>query len=136
MVDVANTTSEQKCHGLLCRACRVDLVVSKCQGIEIDYYPKCRCVWLDRGELDKIIERSTTAESQGVPVQPYPPQGRYYDDRRGGHAVTMGAVGGGRSCRICSTSDVVPGLAQPSRRGALTHTTRSRIRACVRRKAS
>lgn len=30
------------------------------QGIEIDYCPKCRGVWLDRGELDKIIERSTT----------------------------------------------------------------------------
>jgi Zn-finger nucleic acid-binding protein len=29
------------------------------QGIEIDYCPKCRGVWLDRGELDKIIERST-----------------------------------------------------------------------------
>ena len=29
------------------------------QGIEIDYCPQCRGVWLDRGELDKIIERST-----------------------------------------------------------------------------
>lgn len=29
------------------------------QGIEIDYCPDCRGVWLDRGELDKIIERST-----------------------------------------------------------------------------
>jgi len=28
------------------------------QGVEIDYCPKCRGVWLDRGELDKIIERS------------------------------------------------------------------------------
>jgi hypothetical protein len=31
------------------------------QGIEIDYCPTCRGVWLDRGELDKIIERSTSA---------------------------------------------------------------------------
>lgn len=30
------------------------------QGVEIDYCPKCRGVWLDRGELDKILERSTT----------------------------------------------------------------------------
>jgi uncharacterized protein len=35
-----------------------DLVMSDRQGIEIDYCPKCRGVWLDRGELDKIIERS------------------------------------------------------------------------------
>lgn len=36
----------------------VDLVMSERQGIEIDYCPKCRGVWLDRGELDKMIERS------------------------------------------------------------------------------
>lgn len=38
-------------------------------GVEIDYCPKCRGVWLDRGELDKIIERSMT--------QPAPPQSGY-----------------------------------------------------------
>jgi Zn-finger nucleic acid-binding protein len=43
---------------LLCPTCRVDLVMSERQGIEIDYCPQCRRVWLDRGELDKIIERS------------------------------------------------------------------------------
>lgn len=41
-----------------CPLCDVDLVMSERQGIEIDYCPKCRGVWLDRGELDKIIERS------------------------------------------------------------------------------
>lgn len=35
-----------------------DLVMTDRQGIEIDYCPKCRGVWLDRGELDKIIERT------------------------------------------------------------------------------
>jgi Zn-finger nucleic acid-binding protein len=35
-----------------------DLVMADRNGIEIDYCPKCRGVWLDRGELDKIIERS------------------------------------------------------------------------------
>lgn len=40
-----------------------DLVMTDRQGVEIDYCPKCRGVWLDRGELDKIIERS----SQPVP---------------------------------------------------------------------
>lgn len=42
-----------------CPLCSVDLVMSERQGIEIDYCPQCRGVWLDRGELDKIIERST-----------------------------------------------------------------------------
>jgi Zn-finger nucleic acid-binding protein len=39
------------------------------QGVEIDYCPQCRGVWLDRGELDKIIERSAAAE---IPTQPAP----------------------------------------------------------------
>ena len=41
--------------------CPVDdreLVMSERNGIEIDYCPECRGVWLDRGELDKIVERS------------------------------------------------------------------------------
>ena len=37
-----------------------DLVMTDRQGIEIDYCPRCRGVWLDRGELDKIIERSAS----------------------------------------------------------------------------
>ncbi|BAO82011.1 uncharacterized protein conserved in bacteria [Serpentinimonas raichei] len=36
----------------------VELVMSDRQGVEIDYCPQCRGVWLDRGELDKLIERS------------------------------------------------------------------------------
>jgi uncharacterized protein len=48
-----------------CPNCNVTLVMSDKQGIEIDYCPKCRGVWLDRGELDKIIERS--AGTQGRP---------------------------------------------------------------------
>jgi hypothetical protein len=42
-----------------CPICEVDLVMTDRQGVEIDYCPKCRGVWLDRGELDKIIERSS-----------------------------------------------------------------------------
>lgn len=41
--------------------CPIDgaaLVLSERNGVEIDYCPQCRGVWLDRGELDKIIERS------------------------------------------------------------------------------
>ena len=37
----------------------IDLKIAERQGIEIDYCPECRGVWLDRGELDKIIERSS-----------------------------------------------------------------------------
>jgi Zn-finger nucleic acid-binding protein len=36
------------------------------QGIEIDYCPTCRGVWLDRGELDKLIERSTQPQAGGL----------------------------------------------------------------------
>ena len=42
-----------------CPVCKdVDLVMSERQCVEIDYCPSCRGVWLDRGELDKIIEKS------------------------------------------------------------------------------
>jgi Zn-finger nucleic acid-binding protein len=41
-----------------------ELVMAERQGIEIDYCPKCRGVWLDRGELDKIIERSAPEAPQ------------------------------------------------------------------------
>lgn len=45
-----------------CPVCKdINLVMSDRQGIEIDYCPSCRGVWLDRGELDKIIERSSTS---------------------------------------------------------------------------
>jgi uncharacterized protein len=56
------------------------------QGIEIDYCPKCRGVWLDRGELDKVIERSMSAEDQHRSAAPPPRQQPYRDDddyRRG-----------------------------------------------------
>ncbi len=49
-----------------CPVCKdVDLVMTDRQGVEIDYCPRCRGVWLDRGELDKIIERSARYESGG-----------------------------------------------------------------------
>lgn len=44
-----------------CPICEVDLVMSERSGVEIDYCPKCRGVWLDRGELDKIIEKSNVS---------------------------------------------------------------------------
>ena len=44
--------------------------MSERSGIEIDYCPSCRGVWLDRGELDKIIERSLTHQAAPAPAQP------------------------------------------------------------------
>ena len=53
------------------------LVMSERSGIEIDYCPTCRGVWLDRGELDKIIERGAReygSPAQAAPAAPAPPQ--------------------------------------------------------------
>ncbi|MFV2052227.1 zf-TFIIB domain-containing protein [Aliiroseovarius sp. YM-037] len=55
--------------------CPIDgttLVMTDRNGVEIDYCPQCRGVWLDRGELDKIVERSTQ-------TPPPPPQARVYE---------------------------------------------------------
>ena len=61
-----------------CPICRtVNLVVSERQGIEIDYCPQCRGVWLDRGELDKIIDRASVAMPVGATEDRTP----YYRDR-------------------------------------------------------
>ena len=49
-----------------CPVCKdVDLVMSERSGIEVDYCPSCRGIWLDRGELDKIIERSSSHGEAG-----------------------------------------------------------------------
>ena len=92
-----------------CPVCKDSmLVMSERQGVEIDHCPKCRGVWLDRGELDKIIERSARfdddddddrrqqpappsaappAAPQGYPPPPPPPHygGDYRGDYRGGY---------------------------------------------------
>jgi len=65
------------------------LVMTDRQGIEIDYCPTCRGVWLDRGELDKIIERSTqpAAMQPAQPAQPahYPPPQQSHHGHHGKH---------------------------------------------------
>jgi len=61
--------------GMPCPVCKVPLSMSDRQGVEIDYCPQCRGVWLDRGELDKIIERSVAAEP--APAAPPPQQQPY-----------------------------------------------------------
>lgn len=61
--------SADQVAAMSCPVCRVPLAMTDRQGIEIDYCPQCRGVWLDRGELDKIIERSLP---QAAAVQPAP----------------------------------------------------------------
>jgi Zn-finger nucleic acid-binding protein len=46
---------------MTCPACLVELRITKRQGVEIDYCPHCRGMWLDRGELDSILERSNAS---------------------------------------------------------------------------
>jgi len=55
-----------------CPNCNVALVMTDRNGIEIDYCPDCRGIWLDRGELDKIIVKS-------VQQEPMPPRNTYHD---------------------------------------------------------
>ena len=73
-----------------CPVCTtVNLVMTDRQGVEIDYCPDCRGVWLDRGELDKILERSTSQASAHPPQsqQQYAPQPQAYVN---GHAPKYG----------------------------------------------
>ncbi len=54
-----------------CPICNVTLLLAEKQGVEIDYCPKCRGIWLDRGELEKIIEKSSQYESGLYPENRY-----------------------------------------------------------------
>lgn len=70
-MQAAQVTAE----AMQCPVCRVALVMSERQGVEIDYCPRCRGVWLDRGELDKIIERNATqADASAQPAASFLPQ--------------------------------------------------------------
>ncbi len=59
-----------------------ELKITERQGIEIDYCPQCRGVWLDRGELDKIIERTMPEITQPPPVYRDSDRKSYDDDDR------------------------------------------------------
>ncbi len=63
-----------------CPVCDVGLSISSREGVEIDFCPQCRGVWLDRGELDKVIERASAAMAAPAPT-PSRDRGRDYDDR-------------------------------------------------------
>lgn len=77
-----------------CPIDQTELVMTERQGVEIDYCPKCRGVWLDRGELDKIIERSgPPAAPAPQPSQPLHPSGGQSPWSPGG--MTHGGYGHG-----------------------------------------
>lgn len=73
-----------------CPSCNTTLTMADRNGVEIDYCPQCRGVWLDRGELDKIIERSaafdgrTGSEARNPGYQPQHNRETYdhYDDHK------------------------------------------------------
>lgn len=68
--------------------CPVDdetLVMADRNGVEIDYCPKCRGVWLDRGELDKIIERAAPASTAAPAPRAEAPRDDYRDRPRHDH---------------------------------------------------
>ena len=67
-----------------CPACNVPLAMADRQGVEIDYCPRCRGVWLDRGEIDKIVERELAAYGPMTRREAAPPapEGPFYRDDR------------------------------------------------------
>lgn len=69
---------------MMCPVCdNVELKMAERQGVEIDYCPKCRGVWLDRGELDKIIEFSGPRSEDRGERRPasFSDDRDYYEDR-------------------------------------------------------
>lgn len=86
-----------------CPNCNETLIMADRQGIEIDYCPKCRGVWLDKGELDKIIERTADftppanypvykqEDKKYYPDKPY--QDKHYTDPKYGHRKKKGFLG-------------------------------------------
>ena len=92
-----------------CPVCNnVNLEMSERQGIEIDYCPQCRGVWLDRGELDKVIERSWRPRlvKEAITIV------ATIRTRIGLHAITVNLIvkdiirrrNGKGSCQTCLTS--------------------------------
>jgi len=61
------------------------LVMTDRQGIEIDYCPQCRGVWLDRGELDKLIERAAPQAAAAAPARAAMPRRPDFVDSDYGH---------------------------------------------------
>lgn len=75
-----------------CPVCKdADLLMSERMGVEIDYCPRCRGIWLDRGELDKLLDKAeqpASAYAQAAPVREEDYRyrdGHHHDDHHKGH---------------------------------------------------
>ena len=96
-----------------CPACSdSDLLMAERQGVEIDYCPACRGVWLDRGELDKIVERSNE-----MAAAPAGTRSSHDDDRRDDrhdsdrdHHGSSGRDGGSKKKKGGLFGDILGGL--------------------------
>lgn len=75
-----------------CPTCNVALVMADRNGIEIDYCPDCRGIWLDRGELDKIIERSIQQQASSQRSS-YSEKDRYFSEKENYHKKKKGFLG-------------------------------------------
>lgn len=61
--------SQSKGFAMKCPTCTdTPLVMAERQGVEIDYCPACRGIWLDRGELDKLLDRAAASAPQPAPA--------------------------------------------------------------------
>ena len=101
--------------GMPCPVCRVSLVMSERQGVEIDYCPQCRGVWLDRGELDKIIERS---------AQDAPPLLQYSSLPFQSRSMIRATIGATLSPTGMAISTVIPSGRSPFSRSYSIETLR------------
>jgi Zn-finger nucleic acid-binding protein len=82
-----------------CPGCNVQLLMTERQGTQIDYCPQCRGIWLEKGKLDTIIERSgeqmpPKTIPQGYDAHPVrrddEHRDKHYDDHSGGHRKKRG----------------------------------------------
>ena len=118
-----------------CPVCKTELRIADRQGSEIDHCPQCRGVWLDRGELDKLIDRTLGAKgpaAEGMTARPRPLRRDDDDDHRYSHDPHTGAAS--RCWVNPSTSDRRPAMkmevrANQRRVGAtLRHHIEKRLR--------
>jgi Zn-finger nucleic acid-binding protein len=90
--------------------CPVDgseLRMTERQGIEIDYCPQCRGIWLDRGELDKVLERSAQPAYRDEREQSAPPAYRDERDRYDDDHPYRSQASGGKSKRRSLLEDLL-----------------------------
>src|SRR3546814_940860 len=84
MAGVYPRSQPRRITTMLCPACKdVNLAMTDRQGIEIDYCPNCRGIWLDRGALDRLIERAELAAP--APAQGGAPFKRDYPQHPGSY---------------------------------------------------